>query len=276
MPAGPQEGLGYKDLIASVDVASKYQVVITLKHPFAPFVSFLAFAGSFIVNPKLAPDTPGKAVDYVDGNARASHPNDLGPYVLAEWSRKAGKDYEMKLDANPNYFGDAPKAKHVIFRFYSDATALALAIKSGDIDMAFRQLSATDIKNMQSDSKLKVWQGTGTFIQYIVFQEALPPCDNPAFRQAVAAALDRKQITDTIFLGQATPLYSMIPDGMAFHEDAFKTLGDANLTPMITLLRQMGYSEAGMSTMQQYGLAILVVGVIIAVAGFAMSTRKKT
>ena len=236
------------------------------------------------MNPTLAPDcttdcgqSPGQAVQYTEGDARKSNPNDLGPYLLSEWSRKAGKDYEMTLDANPNYFDAANvKNKHIIIKFYSDATALALAIKSGDIDMAFRQLASSDIKNMMSDPTLKVWQGTGAFIQYVCFQEKIAPFDNPQFRQAVAAALNRQELVNTVFLGQANPLYSMIPNGMAFHEDAYKTLGDANLGPLTDMVRSMGYTETvGMSAMQQYGLIILVVGILVAIAGLAMTRRKK-
>jgi len=244
MPDGPQLGLGYGDIIAGVEAPSKYQVVITLKHPFAPFLALLAFSGSFIVNPSRAPNTPGQAVQYTEGNAKASNPNDLGPFILKEWTRKGGKDYEMKLDANPNYFGQAdgyPKAKSIIMKFYSDSTALALAIKSGEVDMAFRQLAATDIKSMQTDPNLKVWEGTGAFIQYICFQERIPPFDDPKARRAIAAALDRQEIVDTVFLGQGTPLYSQIPIGMAFHEDPYKSLGDANITLTVSLLQELGY-----------------------------------
>jgi ABC-type transport system substrate-binding protein len=244
MPDGPQVGLDYAGLIAKVEAPSKYQAVITLNYPFAPFLALMAFSGSFIVNPNRAPNTPGQAVQYTEGNALVSNPNDLGPYILTEWTRKGGKDYEMKLDANPNYFGVAdgyPKAKQVIMKFYSDATALALAIKSGDIDMAFRQLTATDIKSMQSDPNLKVWEGTGAFIQYICFQERIAPFDNPKARQAIAAALNRQELVDTVFLGQGVPLYSMIPNGMAFHQDPFKTLGDANTQLTVSLLQELGY-----------------------------------
>jgi ABC-type transport system substrate-binding protein len=237
-----QAGIGYKSIIDSVEVTSKYQVVFHLKIPFSPFLSLLAFAGSFIVNPKRAP--MDKAVQYVEGDAAASNPNELGPYVLTSWTRKAGKDYEMRYDANPNYFGlgdGYPKTKHVIFRFYSDATALALAMKSGDIDMAFRQIASSDITNMQTDPTLKVWQGTGAFIQYICFQNKIPPFDNPKVRRAVAAALDRNELVNTVFLGQAVALYSMIPNGMAFHEDAYKQLGDGNIQLSVSLLQELGY-----------------------------------
>jgi len=242
LPLSLQVVIGYKEIIDRVEVTSKYQVVFHLKIPFAPFLSLMASPGSFIVNPKLAP--MDRAVNFVDGDARASNPNDLGPYLLTSWIRKAGKDYEMRFDANQNYWGITdgyPKTKHILVKFYSDATALALAVRSGDIDMAYRQLAATDIKSFQTDPTLKVWEGTGAFIQFICFQEKIPPFDNPKVRQAVAAALNRTELVDTVFLGQAVPLYSIIPNGMAFHEDAYKTLGDANISLTVSLLQELGY-----------------------------------
>jgi peptide/nickel transport system substrate-binding protein len=103
----------------------------------------------------------------------------------------------------------------------------------------------------------------------------MAPFDNSKFRQAFAAALNRQELVDTVFLGQAKPLYSMIPTGMAFHEDAYKTLGDANTTPLVTMLQEMGYSESATNPVTQYGLALLVLGIIVVIAGFVMSKRKK-
>jgi len=242
LPDGPQAAIGYKEIIDNVEVPSKYQVIFHLKINFAPFLSLMAYPGSFIVDPKLAP--MDKVVNYVDGDAGESNPNDLGPYLLTSWIRKAGKDYEMHYDANPNYWGlvdGYPKIKHVVIRSYSDETALALGIKSGDIDIAYRDLAATDIKNFETDPTVKLWKGSGSFIQLICFQEKIPPFDNPKVRQAIAAALDRKELVDTVFLGQAAPLYSMIPNGMAFHEDAFKVLGDGNVSLSVSLLQELGY-----------------------------------
>ena len=241
LPDGPQAAIGYKDIIDRVEATSRYQVAFHLKIQFAPFLSLMAFPGSFIVNPMLAPME--KVVNYVEGDAHASNPNDLGPYLLTSWIRKAGKDYEMRYDANPNYWGIAdghPKTKTIITRFYSDGTALALAMRSGDIDMAYRYLLAADIKGFQTDPTVKVWQGNGAFIQYICFQEKIPPFDDPMVRRAIAAALNRKELTDTVFLGQAAPLYSMIPNGMSFHQDAYETLGDANISLTVSILKRLG------------------------------------
>ena len=85
-------------------------------------------------------------------------------------------------------------------------------MQSGAIDIAYRQLAPADIQSYNSNTNVKVWQGPGQFIQYLVFNEKQPPFDKVAVRQAIAAAIDRSLITNTVFLGQAVPLYSMIPN----------------------------------------------------------------
>jgi peptide/nickel transport system substrate-binding protein len=170
----------------------------------------------------------------------------LGPYKLMNWTRTAGKDYEMRLEANANYWnasGGYPKTKKMILKFYADSTGLALAIQAQEIDIAFRQLGATDINTMKTNTNLKVWEGTGAFIQYLVLQGKYAPFNNTIIRQAVGAAINRTTIVDTVFLGQAQKLYSMIPIGMFGHTDAFLTLGDPNYTKTRALLAGLGYNE---------------------------------
>lgn len=166
---------------------------------------------------------------------------------MSEWDRVGGKDQEIKLDANPDYWNAAagyPKTKHIIFKFYSDETSLRLAIGAGDVDMAYRSITANDILDLQTNPNVKVWQGGGAFVQYLCFQTIRPPFDDPRVRTAVVAALNRTAVTETVFLGLAQPLYSIIPPGMLGHSEAFKSLGDANYTLTASLLAQLGYSQS--------------------------------
>jgi peptide/nickel transport system substrate-binding protein len=244
IPEGAPAGLGYDLIINHTEVLDTYTIRFVLNFPFSPFLGILACRASAIVDPKYAPMTQ---VNYTAGDARASTPLAfVGPYNLTEWNRVAGRDVEIKLDANPDYWNSAsgyPKIKHIIFKFYSDATALRLAISAGDVDMAFRQITANDILDLGTNPNVKVWYGTGVQIQYLCFQEKRAPFNVQAVRVAVAAALNRSAVTQTVFLGLAKPLYSIIPPGMLGHTDAFKSLGDANYTLTRSLLAQLGYDE---------------------------------
>lgn len=245
---GPQYNMDYAGIIDNVEVLDTYKVQFNLKVPFSPFLQLMACQASSIVNPQYA--IWDRYLNYTAGDARNSTPMDLGPYMLTEWERVGGNDQRIVLDANPYYWnasGGYPKTERIIYEFYADSTGLRLAIEGGDIDIAFRQLSADDITALRLNPNVKVWNGTGAFIQYMIFQEeeipGLRQLNDSRIRRAIAAALDRQEIVDTVFAGQAEPLYSMIPIGMAGHTEAFKALGDANYTLTRSLLDELGYNE---------------------------------
>jgi peptide/nickel transport system substrate-binding protein len=249
-PDGSFVGIGYDGIIQDVTVLSKYVVEFNLKIPFGAFLSLMAFQGSYIVDPKYAPmsGTSWNVADvvvYKDGDARGSNPMGLGPYTLKSWTRVAGKDTEMSLEANPLYWDASagyPKTKNIVFKFYADSSGLALAITAGDVDVAYRQLASTDISSMESNTNLQVWNGPG-LIQYLVMQEKYAPFNDLRIRQAVGAAINRTALVQTVFQGKAQNLYSMIPIGMLGHTDAFQTLGDPNYTRTSELLVPLGYNE---------------------------------
>ncbi|MEM3641824.1 MAG: ABC transporter substrate-binding protein, partial [Candidatus Bathyarchaeia archaeon] len=102
IPEGAPAGLGYDAIIENVTVLDTYKVRFYLKTSFSPFLGILACRASAIVDPKYAPIAQ---VNYTEGDARASTPVAfVGPYVLSKWVRVGGKDQEIRLDANPNYW----------------------------------------------------------------------------------------------------------------------------------------------------------------------------
>jgi len=264
-PEGMPLGCEFDTIIDSVEVVSKYVVKFNLVQPFGPFLALLSCQACSIVNPEYAGGwktdwSENDVVYYANGtDARTRYTMDLGPYNLAEWERVAGKDHEMRLEANPNYWNKGaglPKTDVVIIKFYADATALRLAIEAGDIDVAFRHISATDIEDLKDDPDVEVWEGVGAAIQYMIFQEdpvgTLPQLNNAKIRRALTACLNRSEVCNTVFLGQAAPLYSILPDGMLGHTEAFAELGDANLTYAISELADLGYSETNKLEIELY------------------------
>lgn len=244
IPEGAPAGLGYDGIFNRTEVLSTYKVRFHLKYPFSPFLGILAARSSTIINS----NAPMAQVNYTAGDPRASTPVAyVGPYVLAGWTRVGGKDTEIELDANSNYWNLAsgyPKLKHIIFKFYPDAATLRLAIESGDVDMAFRHISPTDVLDLETNPNLRVWWGTGAFIQYLCFQEKRAPFNDTRVRVAIAAALNRTAVTETVFLGLSKPLYSIIPSGMLGHTEAFEKLGDANYSYTRSLLTDAGYGPS--------------------------------
>lgn len=219
------------DFVEKVEVVDKYTLKITLFQPVAFFKAVLAVPTYFPISPKSYP------ADKVSPDNTAGG---IGPYYIEKFVR----DQEIVLKANPKYY-EKPKTEKIIIKFYKDATALRLAIESGEIDIAWRTLNPSDIVDLKKKKDLQVIEGKGAFIRYIVFNTRIPPFDNKLVRQALAAALDRKAIVDKVFLGTVSPLYSLVPAGMWSHIDAFKDkYGEGpNYDLAKQLLKQAGYSE---------------------------------
>ena len=262
--AGPFVGAGVGGsgaqccgVLNHTSVTGPYQVKFYLNEPFTAFLGMVAFQALWPVDPKIAPmpahPSPGTNEGIVNYTSNCStdptpcNPNGLGPYKLTKWDRSAGKDVEMDFTANANYWNATngwPKTHNIIIKFYSDSTSLALAMRNGEIDVAYRQIAPTDLASFQTNSAFKVWKGPGSFIQYLVL-DLKDKALTQTVRQAIAYAMNRSAIANNVFLGTVQPLYSMIPAGMSYHTDQFQTnYGDANIAKAQALLTQAGYSTS--------------------------------
>ncbi|MFQ1003296.1 ABC transporter substrate-binding protein [Modestobacter sp. SSW1-42] len=212
---GPASLLYNLDSVAAPDETT---VVFTLKSPddqvFPQILS--SPAGPIVDEEVFSADalTPDQTI--VDGEAFA------GPYSLTGYKLNDLLSYE----ANPEYKGllGAPKTAEVNVKYYSDASNLKLDVQEGNIDVAFRSLTATDVEDLRGNSEVKVVDGPGGEIRYITFNfdtqpfGATTPEADPAkalaVRQAVADLINREEIADQVYKGTYTPLYSFVPDGL--------------------------------------------------------------
>jgi len=218
------------DFVKEVKVVDDLTLKIILKQPVAFFPAILTLPPFMPVSPKAYPEN-----EVVDSTVS------IGPYKIVDWKR----DEYLILEANPDYYGEPPKTKKVIVKFYKDATTLRLAIEKGEIDIAWRTLNPVDIMDLEKKPDLKVIKVPGPYIRYVVINVKASPLNNVLVRRALAAAIDRKEIASKIFLGLVTPLYSMIPAGMWSHVDCFKDAygPGPNLELAKKLLSKAGYSE---------------------------------
>ncbi|OYT33234.1 peptide ABC transporter substrate-binding protein [Archaeoglobales archaeon ex4484_92] len=221
------------DFVKDVVAVDDYTVKFTLKKPASYFLALVATPPYFPVHPKYKPES-------IDPDQTAGG---VGPYKIVKWVR----DQELILETNPNFFGDKPKTDRIVVRFYKDATTLRLALERGEIDIAWRTLTPVDIKNLKKNPNLQVIEAPGGFIRYLVLngnETTEYPTKDKTVRQAIAAAIDRNDIVNRVFMGTVEPLYSLVPMGMWSHLDVFKRYGDGNVELAKKLLKEAGYSES--------------------------------
>jgi peptide/nickel transport system substrate-binding protein len=244
--------------LASVDAPDDTTVVFHLKtandQTFAQVLS--TNAGPIIDEQVFSPDALTSDDDIVKGKAFA------GPYTITSYKKNDLVSYQ----ANPDYKGllGKPKTDKVNVKYYSDASNLKLDVQQGNIDVAFRSLSATDIADLSKDDKVKVVKGPGGEIRYIVFNfDTMPygaktpeadPAKALAVRQAVADLIDRQEISDQVYKGTYTPLYSFVASGLTGATEPLKSMyGDGNGKPDPNKAQQ-ALQAAGVQTPVQLSL----------------------
>ena len=225
------------DFVDSVEAVDPLHVKFNLKNPCAYFPSLVATPPYYPVNPNIY---PADKIVTDPGELKGGKLVGLGAYRTVSFKR----DQEVVMEPNPLFYGDKPKNDMVVIRYFADATTMRLALEKGEIDFAFKSFNPSDIADIQGMDKIKTIIGQGPYIRYLCFQHNTPPFDNRVVRQGVAAAINRPEIIQKVFLGQNEPLYSMVPKGMWTHKDSFKdTLGDGNIEKSRELLAKAGYNE---------------------------------
>ena len=178
-----------------------------------------------------------------------------GPYTLTAFKINESAAYAK----NDSYKGLTPaKNSAVQVKYFADASNLKMAVQQGQIDVANRSLSPTDIEDLSKDSKVKVVKGPGGEERFIAFNfkiqpygESQPDADAnkaKAVRQAVANLIDREELSTKVYKGTYTPMYSFIPDGLAGHDDTLKSAyGDGNGKPSTEKAKKV-LADAGVTT----------------------------
>jgi peptide/nickel transport system substrate-binding protein len=198
--------------------------------------------------PLILTSFPGAIVDEESFSADALTPdNDIveanafgGPYVITS------SDFNKTVEFAPNesYTGllDAPVNDSVILTVYADSSNLKLAVQEGEVDVAYRSLSPTDIEDLRGNDAVKVVDGPGGELRYVVFNfDTMPygaktaeadPAKAQAVRQAFASLVDRQAIATQVYKDTYTPAYSFVPDGFAGATTVLKDLyGDGDGGP---------------------------------------------
>ncbi|MEU3617337.1 ABC transporter substrate-binding protein [Streptomyces sp. NPDC006872] len=201
-------------MLDKVETPDAETVVFRLKTPDATFPSKLASgAGSIVDHKEYDADGLRK-----DGGAIGS-----GPYKLDSFG-----DDQAVFSVNENYRGTAADARNtgVTLKFFGgDQKALKQALLAGDIDIAYRGLTADDISDIQqstdADASVEVVEGSSAEVQHLVFNMDDPVAGKLGVRQAIAHLIDREALIKDVYQGTADPLYSIIPAGITGHNTAY-------------------------------------------------------
>ena len=183
--------------LAGVETPDAATVVVRLDRPFSSFPAVLGHPGFGVV--------PKAAVERL-GNAFKQTPVGSGPFRRVD-SSVPGR---ISLRRAPGHTPE-PRVDGIDFVDFKDADAAYTAFQGGSIDIA-------PVPPARANDAAKSFgrKGMSPYIGLVFYGMNVksPDLADPRFRQAIALAIDRKEIVDNVYQGSVSLATGLVADGV--------------------------------------------------------------
>jgi ABC-type transport system substrate-binding protein len=225
----------YFAAVESVEAVDAHTLKITLQYPshtlLLPALASYGLAGFMLISP-TSYQTWGK-------KELTLHPAGTGPFQFVKWEQ----NQLILLERNPRYWRQGlPYLDRLEFKIIKEGVTRLTALRRGEVDFANR-LPVEQVGLVAKDPKIQLLKGPDMALVYTYFNMQRKPFDDIRVRRALGGyGLNRAEIAKAVFLGQASPLVSMVPPGALGHLD-FPELYPYNPAKAKALLKEAGYDE---------------------------------
>jgi peptide/nickel transport system substrate-binding protein len=142
-----------------------------------------------------------------------------GPFVLTEWTKGQG----WTMERNPNFWGDEPAVDEVQYRIYSNQEALVQALRNGEVDIA-DGLQPSLLGSLEGQEGIVTQKVVSDWWLNLAFNfggqgtqaDPLPALHDLTLRQAIAMAIDKREIVEKAYFGAAEPGDTIIRKAAAY------------------------------------------------------------
>jgi len=231
------------DNVARAEAESEHLFAITLKSPFAPFLTLLGnrLGSGTLILPKHI---------YQGSDPRTNHANrrpiGSGPFKLAEW--RAGSF--ITLERNPDYFKPGlPYLDRLVFQIVPDAATRLLAFENGEIDFLHAYIVPYEaVGRLREDDRFRVVDRgleAAATNENLLLNLRNPYLVDERSRQALAHAIDRQAILEGALFGLGRVAHSHINSGLGWvHAGEFDDYRIRDLSKAESLLDAAGFARA--------------------------------
>ena len=223
-------GYSILQVVEGVEAPDKYTLRVHLKEPSPGFFYAVSNIRAFSVIPKGSVEPKNlKPTVYPPGT---------GPFRFADWKPKQ----RLTLERYDDYWGNKVYVDRVVFKPISNATVRMTALRAGDVDLIeaapwewVTQIKGGKLKGINYSA------GTDAGFRVIKFNAGNPPFNNKKLRQAVAYALNKKEILNAAYFGFGEPTDQRYPKGHEWYVDEAK-FPARDTERAKALLKEAGYN----------------------------------
>lgn len=171
--------------VERVEVVDALTVVLHLKQENSVLPILLADRAGMMVSP-----TAVKKL----GKDFSRAPVGAGAFKVRNWL----SGQALVVDRNADYWNaSATRLSGIQFRFVPNATSLASAILSGQLDFVY-QIDPKNLGVIRDNPRLRISKEPTTRYYQISWNLSFPPLDNVKVRQAINMSIDRQVLADAI------------------------------------------------------------------------------
>lgn len=163
-------------------------------------------------------------------------PIGTGPYVVTDFVEKTTID----LAANKDYWDGKPNIETVQVKFVTDTDTLAMALQSGEVDVAMN-LTSDSRETFEANKDFKI-EEVSTSRAYFMYYN-LQTVTDPAVRKAISMAIDKDGMAEFLFEGSITPAVGAFPLDLAYGGSHLKG-ASFNVEEAKKILSAAGYQDS--------------------------------
>lgn len=235
----------FVDGIANMEVIDERTLRMDLAEANAAFetstLAKLNLAPKHVWEPLLANLGEGENAEAVLEESRIGS----GPFKFERWATQQ----EVVLSANEGHWA-APKMDRWILRIVLNVEAALGMLRSGEVNFMSDYTGDPELllEAASEDGDLEVIQSVDIGFQYLAFNLRRPPFDDPAFRRALSAAINRDLIKNAAWNGFAVKANSHVSPALSFwHKDGIADGLETGMDLAKSILDEAGYVVDGNS-----------------------------
>ncbi|MBP0614369.1 ABC transporter substrate-binding protein [Jiella mangrovi] len=206
-------GMGFPDLITSIEKVDDMTVKFVLARPEAPFLADLAMDFASIMSKEYADKLKADGQEAMLNQ----QPLGTGPFQFVAYQ----PDAVIRYKANPDYYKGKQPIDDLIFAITTDASVRVQKLKANECQI-FPYPNAADVESLKSDSNLEVMEQEGLNVAYMAYNTTQAPFDKVEVRKALNMAINKQAIIDAVFQGAAVPAKNPIPPTMWSYNNEIK------------------------------------------------------
>lgn len=197
---------GLATTLEGFEIMGDYVFKITLEEPYAGFLACLSTPAVSIYDRETT-EAAGEDFGLVPEKTIGS-----GPFLLTGWTLGS----ELVLEANPDYWGGAPKLAGVVLKIVDSAETQRMMFENGELDIMDLDRAPGQMEYFVNSKTYAphIVSGTRVGTYYYSFNQNIEPFGDVRVRKALQMAIDRQTILDAVYSGQGKLENGIFPTGL--------------------------------------------------------------